>query len=207
MSPPSLSNGNPKVSAPSSPSMLPPPRPKVAPPKPSTASRPPPSAAASLRAPPGRSLAPTSSTLAPTTSTLSPSARSSKKVLLKPGHSPLDWAHLTTSPPSPTFLRGADLPSHLIRVTPSMLKQHTGRKGKNAWGVYQGKVYNLTPYMDFHPGGVDQLMRGAAKEKEGERLFMEIHPWINWENMLGECLVGILVGEEEGMENKMDEMD
>lgn len=58
-------------------------------------------------------------------------------------------------------------------------------------------------------------MRGAGKEKEGERLFMEVHPWINWENMLGECMVGILVAEGEGEGqggddggvDKMEEMD
>ena len=67
--------------------------------------------------------------------------------------------------------------------------------------------------MKFHPGGVDQLMKGAGREEEGERLFNENHPWVNWENMLGECLVGILVGESEagvkGIEavNKMEEMD
>ncbi|KAL9103479.1 MAG: hypothetical protein Q9163_001475 [Psora crenata] len=200
-------NGKPKGSAPPSSSMLPPLRPRAIPPTPLTAIRPPPSAASNLRRPLDRSHAPSSSSLAPTSSTLAPSSRPSKKVLLKPGHSPLDWAHLTNCPPDPTFLRGADVPSHLIRVTPSLLKQHTGRKGKNAWGVYRGRVYNLSPYMDFHPGGVDQLMRAAGKEKEGERLFMEIHPWINWENMLGECLVGILVGEQEASVNQMDQMD
>lgn len=67
--------------------------------------------------------------------------------------------------------------------------------------------------MKFHPGGVDQLMRGAGKDKEGEKLFNEIHPWVSWENMLGECLVGILVSENEAQalsengEGKMDEMD
>ena len=67
--------------------------------------------------------------------------------------------------------------------------------------------------MKFHPGGVDQLMRGAGKERDGEKLFNEIHPWVNWENMLGECLVGILVSENgvqvdgETPKNTMEEMD
>ena len=59
-------------------------------------------------------------------------------------------------------------------------------------------MYNLTPYLDFHPGGLDQLIRGAGKIGEGEKLFVETHPWVSWEGILGECLVGILVGEGEG---------
>lgn len=58
-------------------------------------------------------------------------------------------------------------------------------------------MYNLTPYMRFHPGGIDELMKAAGREKDGERLFLEVHPWVSWESMLGECMVGILVGENE----------
>ena len=200
-------------------SMPPPPRPtpkssslKI-PPKPATSLQPPPSAASSLRAPPPSSLKSSNTSLAPSISTLAPANRASKKVLLDPGHSPLDWAHLTANPPTKTFLRGDDVPPNLIRVPPSALRYHSGRKGKNAWGVYQGKVYNLSPYMKFHPGGVDQLMRGAGREKDGEKLFNEIHPWVSWENMLGECLIGILVSEDDvkadggQVTSKMDEMD
>ncbi|KAL8981301.1 MAG: hypothetical protein Q9177_005618 [Variospora cf. flavescens] len=167
------------------------------PPALSSTLRPPPSAASTLRTPPpGRSLG-TSLSVAPTASTLPSSKRPSMKVLLEPGHSPLDWANLISKPPSSTYLRGEDVPSNLIRVPPSLLRYHNGRKGKNAWGVWQGKVYNLTPYMKFHPGGMDELMKGAGREKDGERLFMEVHPWVNWEGLLGECMVGILVHEEE----------
>ncbi|KAL6716662.1 hypothetical protein ACLMJK_006230 [Lecanora helva] len=183
------------------------------PPRPSTTLRPPPSAASTFRAPLVSSPSPSSSSLAPSTSTLAPSSRPSRKVILEPGYSPLDWANLTRNPPTPKYLRGDDVPPNLIRVPPSAVRYHNGRKGRNAWAVYQGKVYNLTPYMKFHPGGVDQLMRGAGKEKEAEKLFNEIHSWINWEHMLGECMIGILVSENEVLKNKvkqdneMEEMD
>ena len=49
-------------------------------------------------------------------------------------------------------------------------------------------------------------MRAAGNEN-GEKLFMEAHPWVSWDNMLSECCVGILVGEHEGEKNEMDEMD
>jgi cytochrome b involved in lipid metabolism len=113
-----------------------------------------------------------------------------QKVLLTPGHSPLDWANLLKSD---TNLSGV---SSLIRVTPSHLKYNNGRKGRPAWSSYQGKVYNITPYLPYHPGGEGELRRAAGKD--GGKLFMEVHPWVNWENMLGECLVGITIGEKEG---------
>ncbi|KAI4189716.1 MAG: hypothetical protein L6R41_001268 [Letrouitia leprolyta] len=173
--------------------------------------RPPPSAASTLRKPPTSSLSASTLSTAPTASTLPSSQRPSKKVLLEPGHSPLDWANLISNPPSSTYLRGDDVPPNLIRVPPSALRYHNGRKGKNAWGVWQGKVYNLTPYMKFHPGGVNELMKGAGREKDAERLFMEVHPWVNWEGLLGECMIGILVSEEEETARKdgsgLEDMD
>ncbi len=123
------------------------------------------------------------------------------KVQLAPGHSPMDWSALTRS----SNLSGV---SSFQRVTPSMLKTKTGRKGKPAWTSWQGKVYNITPYLPFHPGGEAELMRAAGRD--GTQLFMEVHPWVNWDGMLSECLVGILVSEDEavsGNSGSLDEMD
>ena len=71
----------------------------------------------------------------------------------------------------------------------------TGRRGKDAWTVLGGKVYNITPYMPYHPGGELELMKAAGRD--GTRLFGEVHPWINWEGMLEGCLVGLAVEEVE----------
>lgn len=135
-----------------------------------------------------------------------PGKQVSRKVVLEPGHSPLDWAALTTDPNA--RLRGKDVPDNLIRVTPEQLKRQNGRKGKDAWTSYNGKVYNVSPYVPFHPGGAGELLRGAGKDSV--KLFMEVHPWVNWDGMLSECLVGILVANEDeasGGNNNLDDMD
>jgi cytochrome b involved in lipid metabolism len=87
-----------------------------------------------------------------------------------------------------------------------MLKANNGRKGKPAWSNYQGKVYNITPYLPFHPGGEGELKRAAGKD--GGKLFMEVHPWVNWDNMLGDCVVGIMVAEEQApATSSLEDMD
>nr|POF24712.1 cytochrome b5 reductase 4 [Quercus suber] len=119
------------------------------------------------------------------------------KVILSPGHSPMDWAALTKS----GNVSGV---STFQRVTPSQLRTMTGRKGKPAWSSWQGKVYNITPYLPFHPGGEPELMKAAGRD--GTKLFMEVHPWVNWENMLGNCLVGVMVPEDYGRSD-LEDMD
>lgn len=43
-----------------------------------------------------------------------------------------------------------------------MLAQHKTRD--DCWQAYMGKVYNVTPFLKFHPGGVGELMRAAGKD-------------------------------------------
>lgn len=175
------------------------------PPKLPQAFRTPPSAAANLRAPQvplsNRGL-PTVGGLGVPLSSQVKTPNPRQKVILKPGHSPLDWATLQKSHAN---LSGVD---RLVRVTPSMLKEKNGRKGKPAWSSYQGKVYNITPYLPFHPGGEGELRRVAGKD--GEKLFVEVHPWVNWDNMLDGCLVGIMVTENDARrveQSTLDDMD
>ncbi|KAJ7928891.1 cytochrome b5 [Mycena leptocephala] len=128
-----------------------------------------------------------SSLLVPTTTTQRPQKPSKKreKVALAPGHSPLDWAALKSSG---TDLRGVDT---LMRIPPSVLKQH--RSKTDAWSAFNGKVYNITPYLPFHPGGERELMRVAGRD--GTQLFASTHAWVNADFMLDSCLVGFLIPE------------
>ncbi|KAF9584253.1 hypothetical protein BGW38_007065 [Lunasporangiospora selenospora] len=77
------------------------------------------------------------------------------------------------------------------RFTLSDVKEH--KSIDDAWTVLNGKVYNITPYMPFHPGGEKELMRCAGRD--GTRLFNLTHKWVNYEFMMKECQVGFLVSE------------
>jgi len=54
-----------------------------------------------------------------------------------------------------------------MRIPPSILKQHNKRD--DTWTAINGKVYNITAYLPFHPGGEKELMRVAGRD--GTKLF------------------------------------
>ncbi|ORY95561.1 cytochrome b5-like heme/steroid binding domain-containing protein [Syncephalastrum racemosum] len=112
-----------------------------------------------------------------------PQRKGRQKVMLKPGHSPLDWARLKSSGQN---LRGVN---QLGRYTLDEVAQH--KSMDDAWTAIQGKIYNITPYIKFHPGGVRDLMRIAGRD--GTKLYMMTHSWVNAEFMLDACMVGFLV--------------
>ena len=60
----------------------------------------------------------------------------------------------------------------------------------DAWMVLNNRVYNITPYLRYHPGSIEELMRAAGDD--GTALFNEVHPWVNAEAILEACCVGVL---------------
>ncbi|EGD78180.1 hypothetical protein PTSG_09057 [Salpingoeca rosetta] len=108
------------------------------------------------------------------------------QVALKPGHSLMDWVKLKNKKgPS---LAGSRRQSR-EPITKEELAQHKGPEGE-IWMAIRGYVFNVTPYLDFHPGGRAQLMKGAGKD--ATKLFDHYHPWVNVAGMLDNCCVGKL---------------
>uniref|UniRef100_H0XKZ0 Cytochrome b5 reductase 4 n=1 Tax=Otolemur garnettii TaxID=30611 RepID=H0XKZ0_OTOGA len=103
------------------------------------------------------------------------------KVPLKQGRSLMDWIRLTKSGKDLTGLKG-----RLIEVTEEELRKHNRKD--DCWICIRGLVYNVSPYMEYHPGGEEELMRAAGSD--GTDLFDQVHRWVNYESMLKECLVG-----------------
>ncbi|KAF3437932.1 hypothetical protein FNV43_RR20688 [Rhamnella rubrinervis] len=114
-----------------------------------------------------------------------PAPRPRAKVPFEKGYSQMDWLKLTRTHPDLAGLNGQ---SNKRLISLSEVKQH--QKEGSMWTVLKGRVYNLYPYMRFHPGGVDKLKKAVGKDCTS--LFNKNHAWVNEEFLLEKCLVGIL---------------
>lgn len=127
-------------------------------------------------------LKPSSSSTNTTTTTTSEQMR--KKIILGKGYSLMDWIRYTKETPDLAGNKGI-----LRKITKDELAKHN--KANDCWLAIYDKVYNVTPYMKYHPGGVDELMKGAGLN--ATELFNKVHPWVNITSMLEKCLIGHLV--------------
>ncbi|KAK9454872.1 hypothetical protein V1511DRAFT_501218 [Dipodascopsis uninucleata] len=124
--------------------------------------------------------------------TLAAARRQRQKVALEPGYSQLDWANLKKSGKNLNGLSPGQAPN--IRVSLEELKMHSSPE--DAWTALGGKVYNITPYLRYHPGGQAELMRCAGRD--GTDLFNLTHMWVNYDRMLSNCLIGYLMSTGHG---------
>lgn len=124
-----------------------------------------------------------------------PPRQNRTKVMLKPGFHLVDWMKLTQ------VLRDQRPPGALRKISIAELAEHKSKF--DCWTAYKGKVYNITQYMAYHPGGEKQLMSGAGKDCTVQ--FNKFHAWVNAESMLSKCLLGTLFTEEETIPEGVEE--
>lgn len=80
------------------------------------------------------------------------------------------------------------------RITISKVRMHCTED--DAWSVFNGNVYNITPYLAVHPGGKEILMRAVGDD--GTKLFNQYHSWINVDNILINYKIGKLENKKKG---------
>ncbi|VDK43672.1 unnamed protein product [Anisakis simplex] len=115
------------------------------------------------------------------------------KVALQPGRGIMDWVKLTS---------GRNIASKQMQFVDEVeLSKHN--TVDNCWIVLENKVYDVTEYLTFHPGGVNELMRAAGCD--GTILFNKYHAWINHETMLKACFVGYFKGNIDKLPTPKDE--
>lgn len=61
---------------------------------------------------------------------------------------------------------------------------------EDGWTVINGVVYNLTPYLRFHPGGAKILKTVVGKD--GTNMFNRYHRWVNIHMLMEKCVIGVL---------------
>ena len=59
----------------------------------------------------------------------------------------------------------------------------------DCWTAIDGRVYDITNYIKYHPGG-KKILLGAGKD--GTQLFYKYHAWVNIEFILGKYCLGML---------------
>lgn len=108
-----------------------------------------------------------------------PPPRNQRRGLVDPkkrgrkGFGLMDWANLTKAAKDLAQRKGAPLRP----ITKEEMRQHSSVY--DAWCSLKGKVYNITPYLAYHPGG-EAIMKGVLG-KDATVLFEKYHRWVNIE--------------------------
>jgi cytochrome b involved in lipid metabolism len=103
-----------------------------------------------------------------------PRPRSSRH---KAGFGLADWNRLVRT--SRNLAMRADPKAPLRRSIPWSEIQTHNSAVHDGWVVLRGKVYNLSPYLDYHPGGARILQKIVGKDITA--LYDQYHRWVNEE--------------------------
>ncbi len=104
-----------------------------------------------------------------TTTTTKPKAR--QKTKLRKGFALHDWKRLLLSTNDLAQRKGQPL----RRIPMSEIKQHN--TVHDGWIALHGKVYNIGPYLHYHPGGVEIF--NSCLGGDASVLFDKYHRWVN----------------------------
>lgn len=105
-----------------------------------------------------------------------------RKTGVRKGFALHDWKLLLNSANDLAQRRGAPLRPITMEEVALHDKVHDG------WMVLHGKVYNVGPYLAYHPGGIN-ILKGSLG-KDGTELFERYHRWVGIENLIGKLLLG-----------------
>ncbi|EJS42371.1 YMR073C [Saccharomyces arboricola H-6] len=77
-----------------------------------------------------------------------------------------------------------------LRINREIVKRHCNGEDE-FWCVLNDKVYDISSYLKFHPGGTDILLK-HRKSDDMIALFNRHHQWVNYEKLLQVCFIGIV---------------
>jgi hypothetical protein len=93
-----------------------------------------------------------------------------------------DWHRLLQSSPN---LAGIKTGGTIRKLGWTEIRQHN--TVHDGWIVLRGKVYNISPYLAYHPGGAAILERVLGKDVTG--LYDKYHRWVSETGYVTHCQV------------------
>ncbi|OUS47868.1 cytochrome b5 [Ostreococcus tauri] len=117
----------------------------------------------------------------------STTSQSVGKITLRPGYSQMDWLRRSKRERVDGGVGDVD-----TRRTISLeeLRRHNTRN--DCWIGLRGRVYNLTAYVEYHPGGAAVLEQSFGTDATA--LFDKYHKWVNGEYIMRATQVGVMPG-------------
>ena len=58
------------------------------------------------------------------------------------------------------------------------------------WVTISGKVYNVKPFLEYHPGGKEVILKFAGRD--ATHAYMNAHQWVDAHALLENLQVGVL---------------
>lgn len=111
-------------------------------------------------------------------------SRKPGKVPLKPGHSLFHWAKKCDAEPDLAGRNGAPLRA----IGLDELQRHSTLE--DGWCAINGRVYNVTPYLDYHPGGA--AIFAQVLGDDATDTFAQYHSFVNVRELCGVLELGTL---------------
>lgn len=138
--------------------------------------------------------APQKSAAHPSGSAAVPEAVRRKPVVNKRAHGErfglVQWQRLVRSSKDLAQRKGAPFRKN---ISWEEIRQHN--KPYDGWMVLRGTVYNIGPYLAYHPGGIE-IMKNVLG-KDGTKLFDKYHGWVNIESLVGTLAIGSVAASED----------
>lgn len=113
--------------------------------------------------------------------------KASRKTAVSPRHrfGLHDWKRLLAASKDLAQRRGAPIRRD---ITMEEVRQHN--KNHDGWIVLRGRVYNIGPYLPYHPGGAGIFK--SVLGKDATTLFDKYHRWVNIDGLVGPLLLGFV---------------
>lgn len=117
-----------------------------------------------------------------------------RKVRLKPGKGLIDWVQQSNKNRLTNYPIMQSINEHELSKHNTIL---------DCWILLFDTVYDVTYYLEFHPGGINEIMRAAGTD--ATYLFNDIHQWVNYRSMLKSCVIGPFNGNRLNLRKPFDE--